>query len=43
MDAIDTFKAQALTSMGQTVQSLETELAKATTYLERARVGEEQK
>ena len=43
MDAIDTFKAQALTSMGQTVQSLETELGKATTYLERARVGEEQK
>ena len=41
MDAIDTFKAQAVTSMGQTVQTLETELGKATTYLERARAGEE--
>ena len=43
MDAIDTFKAQAVTSMGQTVQTLETELTKATTYLERARAGEEQR
>ena len=43
MDAIDTFKAQAVTSMGQTVQTLETELGKATTYLERARSGEEQR
>lgn len=42
MDAIDTFKAQAVTSMGQTVDTLESELAKATTYLERARGGEDQ-
>lgn len=41
MDAIDTFKAQAVTSMGQTVQTLESELSKASTYLERARASEE--
>jgi uncharacterized protein YaaN involved in tellurite resistance len=37
MDAIDTFKTQALDTMAQTVTALETEIAGAQTYVERAR------
>lgn len=37
MDALDTFKTQALDSMAQTVTALETEIAKSQTYLERVR------
>jgi uncharacterized protein YaaN involved in tellurite resistance len=37
MDAIDTFKVQALDAMQQTIGSLETEVGKAQTYLARAR------
>ena len=37
MDALDTFKTQALESMAQTVTALETEIAKSQTYLERVR------
>ena len=37
IDAIDTFKEQALVSMRQTVDTLETELGKAKAYLERTR------
>ena len=36
MDAIDTFRVQALDSMAQTIGVLETEVAKSQTYLERA-------
>ena len=35
MDAIDTFKVQALDSMGKTIGSLQTEITKAQTYVER--------
>jgi uncharacterized protein YaaN involved in tellurite resistance len=37
MDAIDTFKVQALDAMQQTIGSLETEVSKAQSYLARAR------
>lgn len=36
MDAVDTYKAQALDSMAQTVSALETEVAAARTYLDRS-------
>jgi uncharacterized protein YaaN involved in tellurite resistance len=36
MDAVDTYKAQALDSMAQTVTALETEVAAARTYLDRS-------
>jgi hypothetical protein len=36
MDAIDTFKVQALDSMAATIGTLETEVAKSQAYLERA-------
>lgn len=35
MDAIDTFKVQALDSMGKTIGSLQTEVTKAQSYLDR--------
>lgn len=37
MDALDTFRAQAVDSMAQTVNALETQIAKAQPYLERTR------
>jgi uncharacterized protein YaaN involved in tellurite resistance len=37
MDAIDTYKAQAVTNMAQTVQALEGQVARAKPYLERSR------
>lgn len=40
MDAIDTFKAQALDSMSQTVTALETEIDKSQAYLKRVRASE---
>ncbi len=40
MDAIDTFKVQALDSMKQTVGTLETEIDKAQAYLARVRQTE---
>lgn len=40
MDAIDTFKSQALTAMSETVTSLETEIAKSQEYLKRVRASE---
>jgi uncharacterized protein YaaN involved in tellurite resistance len=42
MDAIDTFKVQALDSMQTTVDTLTTEIQKAQTYLARARQAETQ-
>jgi uncharacterized protein YaaN involved in tellurite resistance len=40
MDAIDTFKVQALDAMQQTISTLDTEVAKAQTYLARSRSAE---
>lgn len=40
MDAVDTFRAQAVDSMAQTVQALEGQIDRAKPYLERARRGE---
>ena len=40
MDAIDTFRAQAVDSMSQTVTALEGQITRAKPYLERARKGE---
>ena len=40
MDAIDTFKTEALESMSQTVTVLETEIDKSQTYLARVRASE---
>lgn len=40
MDAVDTFRAQAVNSMAQTVQALEGQLDRARPYLERTRRGE---
>lgn len=40
MDAIDTFKTQALDSMAQTVTALETEIATSQSYLKRVRAAE---
>jgi len=40
MDAIDVFKVQAVDNMAATVTTLQTELGKATAYLERARTSE---
>jgi uncharacterized protein YaaN involved in tellurite resistance len=40
MDAIDTFRAQAVDSMAQTVQALEGQIERAKPYLERTRRGE---
>jgi uncharacterized protein YaaN involved in tellurite resistance len=37
MDAVDTFRAQAVDSMAQTVQALETQIQRAQPYLERTR------
>ncbi|WP_068399031.1 toxic anion resistance protein [Kribbia dieselivorans] len=41
MDAIDTFKIQAVDNMAQTVTTLQTELGKANEYLERAQKQQE--
>ncbi|MEP7193198.1 MAG: toxic anion resistance protein [Actinomycetota bacterium] len=40
MDALDTFRAQAVDSMGETVTALEGQMARAKPYLERTRRGE---
>ena len=40
MDAIDTFKAQALDAMSETVTSLQTEIDKSQAYLKRVRASE---
>lgn len=40
MDAVDTFKAQAVNSMAQTVSALEAQIERAKPYLERTRRGE---
>jgi uncharacterized protein YaaN involved in tellurite resistance len=40
MDAIDTFKVQALDSMSQTVTTLQTEIEKSQEYLKRVRASE---
>ena len=40
MDAIDTFRAQAVDSMSQTVTALEGQIERAKPYLERTRQGE---
>lgn len=40
MDAVDTFRAQAVDSMAQTVQALEGQIDRAKPYLERTRRGE---
>jgi uncharacterized protein YaaN involved in tellurite resistance len=40
MDAIDTFKTQALDSMAQTVSALETEIATSQSYLSRVRAAD---
>ncbi len=40
MDAIDTFKTQALDSMAQTVTALETEIGKSQSYLARVRASD---
>jgi uncharacterized protein YaaN involved in tellurite resistance len=40
MDAIDTFKAQALNAMSQTVTTLQTEIEKSQEYLKRVRASE---
>ena len=42
MDAIDTFKTQALDSMAQTVTALETEIDKSQAYLQRVRAADAQ-
>jgi uncharacterized protein YaaN involved in tellurite resistance len=42
MDAIDTFRAQAVDSMAQTVTALEGQIERAKPYLERTRQGEGQ-
>lgn len=41
MDAIDTFKAQAVTSMATTVTALEQQVQRSRPYLERSRAGTE--
>ncbi|MET7424881.1 toxic anion resistance protein [Dactylosporangium sp. NPDC005555] len=41
MDAVDTFRAQAVESMAQTVQALEGQIQRAAPYLERTRRGEQ--
>ena len=40
MDALDTFRAQAVDSMAQTVQALEGQIERAKPYLERTRRNE---
>lgn len=40
MDALDTFRAQAVDSMAQTVTALESQMIRAKPYLERTRSGE---
>jgi uncharacterized protein YaaN involved in tellurite resistance len=40
MDAVDTFRAQAVDSMAQTVSALEGQIERARPYLERTRRGE---
>ena len=40
MDAVDTFRAQAVDSMAQTVSALESQIERAKPYLERTRRGE---
>jgi uncharacterized protein YaaN involved in tellurite resistance len=40
MDAVDTFRAQAIDSMAQTVTALEGQITRAKPYLERTRQGE---
>jgi hypothetical protein len=40
MDTIDTFRAQAVDSMAQTVTALEGQIERAKPYLERTRRGE---
>jgi hypothetical protein len=39
MDAIDTYKVQALDNMKQTIDALTTEVDKAQAYLQRANAG----
>ena len=41
MDAVDTFRAQAVDSMAQTVHALEGQIERAKPYLERTRRGEQ--
>jgi uncharacterized protein YaaN involved in tellurite resistance len=41
MDAVDSFRAQAVDSMAQTVQALEGQIERAKPYLERTRAGEQ--
>jgi len=41
MDAIDTFKVQALDSMGKTIGSLQTEVTKAQSYLDRVQKSDD--
>ena len=40
MDAIDTYRGQAVTSMAQTIGALEGQVTRSRSYLERARAGE---
>jgi uncharacterized protein YaaN involved in tellurite resistance len=40
MDALDTFKTQALDAMSQTVTALETEIDKSQAYLQRVRAAD---
>jgi uncharacterized protein YaaN involved in tellurite resistance len=40
MDALDTFRAQAVDSMAQTVTALEGQITRAKPYLERVQQGE---
>jgi uncharacterized protein YaaN involved in tellurite resistance len=40
MDAIDTFKTEALSAMSQTVDALQTEIDKSQSYLNRVRAGD---
>jgi uncharacterized protein YaaN involved in tellurite resistance len=40
MDALDTFRAQAVDSMAQTIQALEGQIERAQPYLERTRRNE---
>ncbi len=42
MDAIDTYRAQAVVTMGSTVEALQTQIEKAKPYLERSQQGSQQ-
>ncbi len=41
MDAVDSYRAQAVESMASTVSALEVQVARSRTYLDRARAGEQ--